>query len=461
MDNSLQYTSVYRIISKIYRDTNQADIDESDLIEWIGEALEFIKAPEVFQHNVAFLRVQGYETDIPKGFKMVTQLAKYNGKPEKKYVYEMPCMLREELERNRCRAEDTSTIITIEEKKWRHFFPVQEFAHPLYFYIGTEDKLVFQGRDFMFDTQAECQAHGLYISDVEFPMIPKPDGTSERATNGFLKSRHHTGACPPVTARSIYEICSVCKEVIVPRQEVRTTRAVAPVTPVVPATPDPCNCEKEPIDILEREKFYFDTPYLYNALIAAPLYRENFSPIRLANHTFFNTLVCKEKDQSPYELHRNPYGGYNKTNEEYTLVGTAEKKIRFSFKEGHVALSYVKNAIDEETGYPLVPDNVYCISAIGYYVKWKMAEMYAWNGREGYDKLAQQYQVSWLRYIKMAKNDLKMPKSLDQLQNMLEQTHHLIPRHNMYYGFFGNLGRRENRSFNDPEGRRMNRFLNP
>jgi len=341
MSHNMQYTGVNRIISKIYRDTNNADIDETNLIEWIGEALEFIKAPAMFEHHVAFLKVTGFETDIPKGFQMVTQLAKFNGKPDAK-PYEMPCSIQEDLERNKCSAGNITVSAPVSKAKEN---------------------------------------------------------------------------CGP--------------------------------------------CANGKIDVDERTHFYFDMPWLYPDLKNSAQYRENFTPIRLANHTFFNTLVCKERDQSPYSLQPDtiPFHA-NHSIDEYTIAGVMEKKLRFSFKEGHVALSYVKNAIDEETGYPLVPDNIYCITAIGYYVKWKIAEMYAWNAREGYDRLAQEYQALWLRYIKQAKNDLKMPSSIDQLQNMLEQTHHLFPQQNLYYGFFGNLGRREDRRFNDPGQQRINHYIN-
>lgn len=173
----------------------------------------------------------------------------------------------------------------------------------------------------------------------------------------------------------------------------------------------------------------------YSPMINDPNYRQNFTPIRLANHTFFNTLVCKEIDQSPYKP--------DSCSDEYTIVGTTEKKLRFSFQEGLVALSYIKTPLDKETGYPLIPDDYYYINAITYYVKWKMAERYAWKGREGFISAARDSERLWLSYSRMAKNDAMMPKTLDQLQNMLEQTHQLIPNHNLYHGFYGKMGREQ------------------
>jgi hypothetical protein len=46
-----------------------------------------------------------------------------------------------------------------------------------------------------------------------------------------------------------------------------------------------------------------------------------------------------------------------------------------------------------------------------------------------------------------------MPNGVDELQNMMEQRSYLIPRQNAYYGFFGRLAHKEQRRFNNPDGR--------
>ena len=43
-----------------------------------------------------------------------------------------------------------------------------------------------------------------------------------------------------------------------------------------------------------------------------------------------------------------------------------------------------------------------------------------------------------------------MPSGVDEHQNLAQQSRYLIPRMNKYYGFFGKLGRAENRPFNNP-----------
>ena len=124
-----------------------------------------------------------------------------------------------------------------------------------------------------------------------------------------------------------------------------------------------------------------------------------------------------------------------------------DKLLRFNFIEGQVAVSYLRNTVDS-SGYPLIPDNISYITAIVYYIKWKIAEMYEWAGRDGWAAKAEKAEARWGKYAKQAKNFMKMPKTLDQYQNLLEQTHYLIPNHKRYYEYFGNLSKSQPRNFN-------------
>jgi len=189
---------------------------------------------------------------------------------------------------------------------------------------------------------------------------------------------------------------------------------------------------------------FFDLKWEYSLWSDSQYCKDKFTPVRLSNNVFFNSLVCKEKNNQ--EIYRN-------CGDEYTIVGTTEKRLRFSFREGFVAVAYLRNAIDIETGYPLVPDNYSYLSAITYYIKWKLAEWYDWNGREGFGIKAEKAEKRWLKYTKQGKNYMKMPKGLDQYQNLLEQSHTMIPKHNMYYGHFGNLNKAESKKFNNPDNR--------
>lgn len=198
---------------------------------------------------------------------------------------------------------------------------------------------------------------------------------------------------------------------------------------------------------------YFDMQWQYIDWTTSRYYKKNFTPVRLANHTFFTSLVCREKDSYSEFIDSSINSDCNI--DQYTIVGTLEKKLRFSFEEGHIALSYLRSALDPKTGYPLVPDHEQHLSAIQYYILWKLAEFLDWNGREGYAGKAERYMQLWLKYVSQAKNFSKMPKSLDEFQNILDQSHYLIPRRNRYYGYFGKLSSPEQRRFGDPMNRNI------
>jgi hypothetical protein len=203
----------------------------------------------------------------------------------------------------------------------------------------------------------------------------------------------------------------------------------------------PADCNGNPIELEESPgyKSYFDLQYPYLQWLSHSQSGRTWSPVRLANHTFFNSLVCNA-DAGIYE---GTEGG------EYTIV---EDQIRFNFKEGYVALAYLRQKIDEATGYPMIPDDESAKAAINYYLVWKVKEREAYNHREGSFQLAQHAEQRWLKYVKQFKNKSKMPWGLDEYQNLSEQSKYVLPNHNRYYGFFGKLGRSEDRGFNNPAG---------
>ncbi len=205
--------------------------------------------------------------------------------------------------------------------------------------------------------------------------------------------------------------------------------------------------EEERLNCCPDCPYQLDTPWDFTLWTTNEHYIENFTPVRLANHSFFNTLVCKEKDMSPYQ---------GKTGPEYTIIG--KEILKFSFEEGLIALSYIRNKVDPQTCLPMIPDDINFITAITYYIKWKLAEMYDWDGREGFSRKVKDNRELWYKYARQAKNIAKMPKTSDDFQDLLEQSHYLIPRHNRYYGFFGNLGRAEDRKFIDSDNRNIARY---
>ncbi len=313
--SELQYTTIDRILSKFHRDLRGTDVNESNVVEWIGEALEFLKVQQIQDQAIAFIEVNNHHAEIPEGFQMVLQIARNN-----KWVKE---------EKDKC--TPCNTIINIQQP------------------------------------QEEC------------------------------------------------EECNSCNDVLV----------------------TDCNGfiieDNEIVDY----KPQFDLKFEYQYWKNSDYYKRNYSPVRLSNHSLFNSIVCKEKIDECLEC-----------TDEYTIVGTTEKRLRFSFQDGQIAMAYLKNAIDETTGYPLVPDEVSYITAITYYIQWKIAQMFDWSGREGFARISQDKERLWLKYARQSKNKAKMPKSIDDFQDLLEQTHYLIPNHKKYYGYFGNLGKSQQLRFN-------------
>jgi len=70
------FTSIQTVLSKFYRDLKDTSISQDDLIEWIGEAMGFMKMPQIQEEAVSFLEVKDHQTFLPKGFQAVIQLAK-------------------------------------------------------------------------------------------------------------------------------------------------------------------------------------------------------------------------------------------------------------------------------------------------------------------------------------------------------------------------------------------------
>ena len=325
------YTSVDTIFAKFSRDLRGTDLHESDVIEWIGEALGFLKVSEIQEEAIAFIEVKNHKAEVPDGFQSVIQLAKYNNWTGPKDELS-PCGIMTDL----CNTDNTPVVTS----------PGNDCG------CGTTN------RQFVV---TDC--HGNIIEGEENVVYFRP---------------------------------------------------------------------------------HFDLKFLYQGWTGSNYYRNSYSPIRLANHSFFNSIVCTETDENIKKL-------YTQTLDEYTIVGGfPAREFRFSFKEGFVALSYLRAMIDPETGYPLIPDDISHITAIMYYIKWKLAERLRWDGREGFTQEAKEAEERWLKYVRQAINKVKMPHGVDQLQNMMEQSLYLIPRTRKYHGFFGSLGREEDKIFNNP-----------
>jgi len=296
-----QYTTVDTILAKFNRDFRGLDIGETDAIEWIGEALGYMKMASVSEEAIAFIEVENYQCFIPAGLQFIIQIGKNNAWSK----------------------EDTSCCNTETI--------VEEIAH------GTCEGCCGENSNLV---PVDCQ--GNLVGNVE----------------------------------------------------------VAYYRP------------------------YFDLQYEYLGWARNSYYRQSWTPVRLANHTFLNTLVCKTEDQENL---------YQSSREEYTII---QDQLRFSFESGFIALAYLRTQLDEVTGYPMIPDDESAKAAITYYLTWKVKEREMYMHREGAMQLAERAEQHWLKYIKQFRNKAKMPYGTDQYQNLMEQSKYLLPKQNRYYGFF-------------------------
>lgn len=207
--------------------------------------------------------------------------------------------------------------------------------------------------------------------------------------------------------------------------------------------PVPIDCFGEPIDeySLAYYRPYFDLQYEYSPWKSSAIYKNCFSPVRLTNHTFFDTLVCKEEGFEGLYHHG--------IIDEYNIYGG--DTLRFSFKDGQIALAYTRTPLDPETGYPLIPDDISYISAIVYYIIWKLMEKDFYAGRQGSENRMAEAEKQWIWYCNQSGNKSMMLEGEDEYQNFLDQRNYLLPRMNRFNGFFGKLGEPEHRKYNNPD----------
>jgi hypothetical protein len=316
MGRKFQYTSLDRILSKIYRDLGIEEISETDVIEWSGEALEGIGAITLYEEAVAFVEVENHEAKLPNGLHSIMQIARNNH-----WVKENPI----------------------------------------------------------------CPANILYDCSTEEMAEETPE-------------------------------CTTCD------------------TPVV-------DCNGKLVGDFEVAYYrpYFDLQYEYHGWMKSNMYQKHYSLVRLSNHTFFSSLVCNEDE-----------GLYQSCSDEYTI---ATDKLRFSFREGSVAIAYTRQVVDQETGYPMIPDDYSVITAITMYITMKYMGRMWYMGREGYSDKYQKAEADWQWYCRQAANSLTKLFGEDEHQNFLEGRFQLIPNHKKYFGHFGKLGREQYTGFKDPNKR--------
>ena len=305
----MEFVSVNVILNKLHREIQGTDISEGDVIEWCGEALDFLNTPYSSESVVSFLKVENFEAELPAWLRVINQIVRYTKEVES-------CEIDEKME-------------------------------------GACSTEIF---DMCIDSCTECC-----------------DGAD--ILTSYLMGTLNTSYRPYFDMNMSIPVWT---------------------------------------------NYYQDT--------------NNFTPVRLSNHSFFNSIVCSESPDV-----------YKNCDDEYTIVGTTNRKLRFSFKDGYVAISYLRAALED--GLPVIPDEANHLSAINYYCRWKIAEMKSWQRIEGFDSIAEKEERHWLKYCKQAKSYAMMPKGVDEHQNLLEQSLRLVPKKDTYYNYFGNLSKFEKLKF--------------
>jgi len=305
----MKFVSIDRIFSKILRDTPLTKLDTGSIIEWTGEALEFINAIRAKEEAVAFMEVKNYQCDIPSNLHNIIQIA-----------------------RNTTIGEEVS----------------EESA------IDTEE------------------------------IVLNPEAT-------------------------------------------------------IPVAIDACGMPVNAYDVAYYRP-YFDLQYEYNLWRENSTYQRCYSPVRLSNHVFFNSLVCTDEDTNC-----DVAGGsiYHNEQDEYNII--EGKVLRFNFESGLVAIAYIRNMLDEN-GLPMIPDDISFITAIESYIMMKHSKREFYSGREGAAQRLQLAEKDWHWYCKQASVKSLIPQGIDELQNLVEQRNYFIPRRNAYANYFGNLNNRETKN---------------
>jgi hypothetical protein len=180
---------------------------------------------------------------------------------------------------------------------------------------------------------------------------------------------------------------------------------------------------------------YNDLSYTYFDWSNNAMYKRCYVPVRLAEASFFNSVVCSENgtDCGVDDL-------YYRHRYEYKII--RGNILKLNFEKGLIALSYLRPIIDA-AGRPMIPDTYSATTAITKYITLKLMERLFYLGKEGSNLKVQKAEIDWNKYVKMAKSEGMMPQTIDEYENLLDQKEYLIPRRNVYENYFSNLGVRE------------------
>lgn len=179
-----------------------------------------------------------------------------------------------------------------------------------------------------------------------------------------------------------------------------------------------------------RPFFSWDLPYL--SFFGTDVAKECYTPVRLKNHSFFNTLVCKEFDENLYSTCRDEYG-------------VDDEDLIFSFAEGQVAISYFGPAIDKE-GNIMIPDHETFIQACIAYIRYKkISKKYDFDPTNALFNAKKEVEQDWHWYCRQAINSGLFEGGRDGMKDIQDIGSWILPPSNKYNSFFGNLTHTQNR----------------
>lgn len=196
----------------------------------------------------------------------------------------------------------------------------------------------------------------------------------------------------------------------------------------------PCSPWAEEKPEYTFNRIVLDLQLNHSLWVSSSNWRRQWTPVRLATHSFFNSVVCTEVDAENL---------YISAKDEYNIDGST---LIFSFKEGLVAVSYVKQKVDEE-GLPLFPDHMSFVKAVIAYVRYMYLSKQA-DQDPRILRQAEKAEADYHWYVQQAANKLQMPMTVDQMENRQAMRSYLLPREHRYSSFFGNANSYENRTWN-------------
>jgi hypothetical protein len=73
----MNFISIGNVLAKLNRDMGMS-FEDSDAIEWAGEALGHIDAASTWEEVVTFVEVKNYRVELPSSFKTIKHIARNN-----------------------------------------------------------------------------------------------------------------------------------------------------------------------------------------------------------------------------------------------------------------------------------------------------------------------------------------------------------------------------------------------